>query len=196
MIPNIHHYTDANGIKITIEKETSDYLPDYLFETYSENDIIIHKKTYINGELSNISFYAYSEADIDRLVHAENGTVSITFMYHQNTYKVTENLTYIDHLLTDKRITVEDANTNIICYKKYEPKDGLLTCVLTDKSYYKDNVNIYDFEYYPDGSCFMITSVQTYQEDIFAWDIGTDATNFTWNGFEYYQNAEPLIPEK
>ncbi|MEO4004693.1 hypothetical protein [Flavobacterium sp. CAU 1735] len=193
---DIHHYTNANGTKITIEKTKSDYLPDYLFETYSENDTIIHKKNYINGELSNIAFYAYSEADIDRLVNEQNGTASITFIYTQNAYQVTEDLTYTDHILTDKRITVTDANANIICYKKYEPKEGVLTCVLTDKSYYKDNVNIYDFEYYPDSSCFMITSVQTYQEDIFAWDIGTDATDFTWNGFEYYQNAEPLVPEK
>jgi len=78
---DIHHYTDTNGTKITIEKTKSDYLPDYLFETYSENDTIIHKKTYINGVLSNISFYAHSEADIDRLVNEQNGTASITFIY-------------------------------------------------------------------------------------------------------------------
>lgn len=191
----IQHYTDANGNRISIQKEEIDSLPGYLIETYSENDIIIHEKTYKNGLLKNISFYAYSEEEITSIVIKNNGNVSIVYQYHQNSYTISETLTYCDHTLILKMATVKDCDNNIICFKKYEPKNDVLTCTITDKSYYQDGINIYDFEYNPDGSCFIITSVQTYQEDIFAWDIGTDNTDFTWNGLEYYQNAEPLVPE-
>jgi len=40
----------------------------------------------------------------------------------------------------------------------------------------------------------MIDSVETYQQEIFAWDIGTSKTDFIWDGFEYYKNSEPLVP--
>lgn len=40
----------------------------------------------------------------------------------------------------------------------------------------------------------MIERLGAYQEDIFAWDTGTSETDFTWDGFEYYRNAEPLVP--
>ena len=91
---------------------------------------------------------------------------------------------------------VDDKNGNCICFKKYEMEGSELICTIIEKSYFENGEKKYEFVYNPDGSCFMIDSVQTFQEDIFAWDIGTSNTDFTWDGFEYYRNTEPLIPEK
>jgi hypothetical protein len=78
--------------------------------------------------------------------------------------------------------------------KNYVLENSELTCIITDKSFYENGAEKFAFIYNNDGSCFMIDKVGAYQEDIFAWDIGISETDFSWDGFEYYRNAEPLIP--
>lgn len=192
----ISKYIDENGIEVSVEKRVLESLPEYLFETYSENGKITHEKTYLNGELSNLSIYAYSDDEVELIVKNKEKNASITFINHQDFYKITEHLAFTDNKLVGNMITVEDKDANHICFKKYELQNSELTCTIIDKSYYENGIKIYDFEYNKDGSCFMIYSAQTFQEDIFAWDIGTSNTDFTWNGFEYYKNADPLVPEK
>jgi antitoxin component YwqK of YwqJK toxin-antitoxin module len=192
----INKYINENGIEISIEKESSEYLPEYLFETYSENGKKIYQNTYKDGELSNVSFYAYSNEEVQTILDKKEGNASITFIYYQNSYKIKEQLAYTDKKLIGNMITVQDRNENHICFKKYELKDSELVCTTTDKSYYENGEEKFAFIYNEDGSCFMIDRVGTYQEDIFAWDIGTSNTDFTWNGFEYYKNVDPLVPEK
>ncbi len=192
----VSKYTNENGIEISVEKSTSEYLPEYLFETYSENGKKIYKKTYKNGEVSNIAFYAYSNEEVQTILKEKNGNSSIIFIYYQNSYKITEHLYYKENRLTGNMITVYDKDENCICFKKYEMEGSELICTIIEKSYFENGKKKYDFIYNKDGTCFMIDSVQTFQEDIFAWDIGTSNTAFTWDGFEYYKNTEPLIPEK
>ena len=191
----ISKYIDENGIEVSVEKKVLESLPEYLFETYSKNGKITHKKTYLNGELSNLSIYAYSNEEVESTVKKNGGNASITFIHYQNFYKITEHLVYTDNKLVGNMITVEDKDANHICFKKYELRNSELTCTIIEKKYYENGIEIYDFEYNKDGSCFMIYSTQTFQEDIFAWDIGTSNTVFTWDGFEYYKNVDPLVPE-
>ena len=56
---------------------------------------------------------------------------------------------------------------------------------------------LYAFNYNLDGSCFSVDQPQISDIDatFMASEIGTNPeVIFTWSGFEYYQNAEPLIP--
>lgn len=188
-------YIDEKGVEIIIKKETFEYSPKNLSETYSENGKKIYTKQYENGRLSNISFYAYSNEELQTILKEKNGDTSITFIHYKNSYKITEYLAYKENILIGNMITVYDKDENCICFKKYEMKGSELICTITDKSYFDKGEKKYEFIYNEDGTCFMIDSVQTYQEDIFAWDIGTSHTDFTWDGFEYYKNTEPLIPE-
>lgn len=190
----IVQYTNDDGVEITIKKEISESLPEFYFETYFENGKLICEKQYENGELNNVSFYTYSNDEIESILKDKKGNVFITFIYYNRSYKVTENLAFRERSIVSKTILVQDQNQDQICFKKYELENSELTCIITDKSFYENGAEKFAFIYNNDGSCFMIDKVGAYQEDIFAWDIGTSKTDFTWDGFEYYRNAEPLIP--
>ncbi|MEG1589248.1 hypothetical protein [Chryseobacterium sp.] len=190
----IVQYINDNGVEIVLKKEISEPLPEFYFETYFENGKAKFEKQYENGELNNISFYAYSNDEIESILKDKKGNVFVTFIYIDRYYKITENLTFRENNIISKTITVQDQNEDQICFKKYELKNSDLVCTITDKSFYENGSEKFAFIYNDDGSCFMIDRVGAYQEDIFAWEIGTSETDFTWDGFEYYRNAEPLIP--
>ena len=61
--------------------------------------------------------------------------------------------------------------------------------------YYENNTLKYTFEYDENGDCFIIYDETDDQKDIFAWEIGQPDVSFTWQGFEYYEFAEPIIPQ-
>lgn len=190
----IIQYINNDGVEIIIKKEISESLPEFYFETYFENGKAMCKKQYENGVLSNVSFYAYSNDEVESIVKDKKGNVFIAFVYHHSIYKITENIAFRENSIVSKTITIQDQNENLICFKKFELENSELVCTVTDKSFYENGTEKFAFIYNTDGSCFMIERVGTYQEDIFAWDIGTANTDFTWDGFEYYRNAEPLIP--
>lgn len=190
----IVQYINDDGVEIIIKKEISEALPEFYFETYFENGKAICEKQYENGKLSNVSFYAYSTDEMEGILKDKKGNVFIIFIYYERSYKITENLAFSENSMVGKTITVQDHNEDLICFKKFEPENSGLVCTITDKSFYENGVEKFAFIYNKDGSCFMIDRPGAYQEDIFASDIGTSKTDFTWDGLEYYRNAEPLIP--
>ena len=74
--------------------------------------------------------------------------------------------------------------------------NNTLTSLRTEKYYYDSSgQERYFFEYNSDGTCFKIYDSINDDSDIYAWSIGVDSEiSFIWTGFEYYLNADPLIP--
>lgn len=188
-------YIDENGNEITVERSTVESLPGFLFETFFENGKRLFEKQYEAGKLTSLSVCAYSEEEISGILERDENA-SIIFLYNKNNHDIREDLQYENGKLAEKFVTVKDKDGNTICFQKFELKNMVLTPVLIEKSYYENGVEKYDFEYDKNGNCYIIHSVQTYQEDIFAWDIGKPDTEFTWAGMEYYKYSEPTVPEK
>jgi hypothetical protein len=131
---------------------------------------------------------------VDELSINPNSTFD--YIYNENGFKIHEIRSYQNNVLIDKVIKVYDLNDKIICYRDYEIEDGNILSYVTEKKYYDENENLlYSFDYNEDGTCFLISNEQEDQADIYAWSVGEPDVSFTWDGFEYYQNAEPLIPE-
>ncbi|MBP6458964.1 MAG: hypothetical protein KA264_02605 [Crocinitomicaceae bacterium] len=186
----VNKYIDENGVEITIEKR-GNY--PFVREIYSENGIKKHQKIYDNGKLSNISFYAYSSNEIDVLVKNKK-SVSVIFIYFNGVYEIKEYLDYFKNKLIEKRISVSDKLDNLICFRIYKLDNSILIPIRTDKSYFVNEVQKYSFEYNEDGTIFMIYD-EEFDEKIYPSDIGVNPNEtFTWESFEYYKCAEPLIP--
>ena len=183
-------YIDNEGNNIYIEKEIFE---DIETETLFRNGVPFTRIHRRKGMEETISYFVFSTEEKDRIL-ALRGTISIIFKKQERVYSIAEYSTYVDHTLTHKSISVNNNNEEDICHQFFQIKDGDITSVSTEKWYYEDGEEKYLFEYNDDGTCLMIDSVQTYQEDIFGLDIGTPRTSFTWDGFSYYQFATPLVP--
>ncbi len=153
--------------------------------------------TYKNGKLINTNYSITSYEEMDELLRS-NPYASFSVYSFVNNYSVYDMLDYLDNQVKSKIKIVNDNSGNTICFQKYDPKTELPNYLDTDKSYYDaSGLEIYKFVYNADGSCFSIDRVQLIEpgSEFMAKNIGTDHDiNFTWKGFEYYQNAEPLIP--
>ena len=150
---------------------------------------------YVNGTLQNTSYVVTSQSDLDSILNNSPNT-SFEYQYNQSSFNVVELRSYTASVLIDKRINVLNAAGGLVCSSFYQLLNGILTMVSTEKYYYDiNNEDKYYFIYNADGSCFHISDLQVDDADFYAWSIGVDPdVTFTWSGFEYYQNANPLIP--
>lgn len=187
-------YTNELGKEVRIEKRFND-LTNTLEEDYFENGNLIHRTYSENGEYKARHYFAFSVDQMNQLVD-KIPTISIIYTTRTNGYEIEEAIDFVDKVIMEKRIFVTDKFCKNICFRLIQFENGAAKLSSTEKKYYEEGSLKYIFDYNPDGTCFMIENCQTYQEDIFAWDIGTDKTNFTWKGFEYYQFADPLVPEE
>ncbi|RRJ92887.1 hypothetical protein [Flavobacterium macacae] len=184
-----------NDKEISVKNKKLPYGENYHSELFFINEKIIFEKRYQDDQLYQTLYYAYSQYEITDILKNEiNAT--IVYEYFENSFKITEYKNHKDGIETDKNVSVENSNGECICFTKYKLVDGQLSQISTetDKNYYETGELKYVFEYNEDGSCFMIHNYQDPQGDIFGWDIGKPDIKFTWEGFEYYKNAEPIIP--
>lgn len=162
---------------------------------YSENDLPFKKERFQNGLLINISFYVTSQAQIDNILLINPNT---SFEYEHMVYgsKIKEFLSYENNQLVCKGILAYNANGENIGYCEYKLENDVFIIETTEKYYYENGELKYTFDYNDnDGTLYMIYNYFDPQSDIYPEDIGNpDKTDFTWTGFEYYQNAEPIIP--
>ncbi|WP_146066591.1 hypothetical protein [Candidatus Venteria ishoeyi] len=104
--------------------------------------------------------------------------------------------------ITDSRIIVYNANHDFIYEKAFKVDTGEVWFI--EKTYY-DTVNdiTYDFSYDPLTGNFLSLSiidpfdtVDTENRTLKPADIGVGNNDydFSWVGFEYYQNALPVLP--
>lgn len=182
---------DENGNEFSIQRETSN---GYETEIRSKNDILISQTILKDGKFESISYFVFSIEQLNKMIE-QNNMISFIYRHFQNSYRIDEYLDYNNQILTGKMISVYNSNNESICFQKHQIVNGETISKFTEKSYYENGEEKYAFEYNQDGTCFMIDSVQTCQDDIFGWEIGTSKTNFTWKGFEYYQFQNPLLPE-
>lgn len=167
---------------------------EHYSKVFYEDGVLTMEETYSNGVLVNTSKYVSSEVEIvNELLINPNATFD--YIYYESGYRLHEIRSYQQGFLIDKVTKVYDLNSKIICYRDYEIKEGNIISYSTEKKYYDENANLlYSFDYSDDGSCFLIANELEDQADIYAWSVGEHGVNFTWQGFEYYKNAEPLIP--
>ena len=185
-------YTNKFGIEIT-ENQINQGL-DYYTKIFLENGVPFIEETYKEGVLVNVSKYVSSELEISNELQ-NNPNSTFDYIYFQSGYKVHEIRVYIQGLIEQKVVSVYNINDKIICYRKYKIDNGNFIGQRTEKSYYDSSGKLlYNFDYNEDGSCFLISNEQEPQADIYAWSIGDPDVTFSWQGFEYYQFEDPLVP--
>lgn len=117
------------------------------------------------------------------------------YKYEQSGYVVLNHLVYKNNILSEKIISVNDEFNNTICYQKNNLAGITPNYLTTEKYYYDETGEVkYKFEYRVHGNCLMIYDEKIDQADVFPNTIGNPEQSFTWTEFEYYQFAEPLIP--
>lgn len=175
------------------QQQINNGLENYSKVFYKDGELTM-EETYSNGILVNTSKYVSSKIEIaNELLINPNATFD--YIYYESAYRLHEIRSYQKGILIDKVVKVYDLNNKIICYRDYEIEEGDIISYSTEKKYYDENENLlYSFDYNDDGSCFLIVNELEDQADIYAWSVGEHGVNFTWQGFEYYKNAEPLIP--
>lgn len=185
-------YTNEFGQEISHQQLSHGV--SYYSKIYYENDLPIIEETYKDGELVNTSKFVSSENEIsDELLNNPNATFD--YIFYENGYKVHEIRSYIGGIIDSKTITVYNSDNKIICYRDYEIENGNFVSHRTEKSYYDTNGELlYNFDYNDDGTCFLISNEQEAQADIYGWSVGDPDVEFSWSGFEYYQFADPIIP--
>jgi hypothetical protein len=152
-----------------------------------EDGVIIGKKYAIN---------AYDEMPI---ILRQEPCAAFELTHVINGYTVDEYQHYKKVVIDCLMKTVVDIAGNCIYFQKYDGHTEAFKHAFTEKSYYNELGEwVYQFLYNKDGSCSYIEEVQVISTDagFMAFEIGTNPeVKFTWDGFEYYKNAEPVIPE-
>jgi len=154
---------DENGNEFSIQRETSN---GYETEIRSKNDILISQTILKDGKFEFISYFVFSIEQLNKMIE-QNNMISFIYRHFQNSYRIDEYLDYNNQILTGKMISVYNSNNESICFQKHQIVNGETISKFTEKSYYENGEEKYAFEYNQDGTCFMIDSVQTYQDDIF-----------------------------
>jgi hypothetical protein len=166
----------------------------YYSKVFYENGKPTIEETYNYGELVNTSKYVSNEMEIVNEL-AMNPNSTFDYIYYDNGFKLHEIRSYQNNILIDKVLKVYDSSNKMICYRDYEIEDGNILSYVTEKKYYDENENLlYSFDYNENGSCFLISNEQEGQADVYAWSVGEPGVSFIWQGFDYYQNADPVIP--
>ncbi len=185
-------YINELGKDITFQ-ETNNL--DGYFKIFYDNDHPTKKEYYVNGALRSTSYIVQRQSDIDSIL-INNPTTSFEYSYYQSSYNINELTAYVQGVLMEKRSNVFNSAGRLICSKLYRLKNDSLTVINTEKYHYdSNNEDKYYFIYNNDGACFQVFDLQLDSADFYVWSIGVDPNiTFTWSGFEYYQNAEPLVP--
>lgn len=163
-----------------------------------EGDRKIKNEHFSEGILVGISYYISSLDEIPSLLVGTSDTCFIKEHTIRN-HTIREYLDYKGGALIRKRVWVADSpHDNLICIQDtyYDSLTNLPVNTNIEKSYFnREGLEIYRFEYFPNGSCLHIHNMQEYQCDIYPDKIGVDPSiDFSWEGFEYYKYAEPIVP--
>lgn len=177
-----------------MSKEEAEASAQYSIETFVNG--AIKKIEYIEGGMLEITYYHLDISEhINELLPLYcDKNVSFSITTDIGSYHIEDISLYKQGILKEKKKWVINNKNQYICLQKFDIATGRLIHNATEK-YYKDETSAYTFEYDESGHCFMIHNETEGQEDIFGFEIGSEQCSFTWKGFEYYQNSEPLFPE-
>jgi len=181
-------FTDELGREVK-ESELNDL--QYFSKTYLVDEKIVKQEIYKDGKFSRNTYHVSSLDEIWVLLETEP-SVSFNYLHTENGYNIKEYLNYNEGKMSLKTTSVMDGD-NIICYAKYKFQNEDPKLVDFEKIYHANNEEKYLFEYI-DGACFLIHDMD--DGNIWASSIGKPGVSFTWEGLEYYQFEQPIIPEK
>ena len=147
------------------------------------------------NETTHISYYLSTTETIAAvLLQFSNKKITFVSTSFSNTYKVEEQFYYENSNLLMKSKNILDSNGNAICFQKLDIVTNSPILGSTEKIFINANGSRkYFFDYNDDGTCFIINDYEL-DEQILPSTIGQPNIDFTWVGFEYYQNALPIIP--
>ena len=187
-------YFNENGKLISFEQ--TGRLTNYHVMVYEGNKKLRYE-TYTKGQKHHTSYYINSDTAIQQILSTEP-TASFVIESNVGKYRTSDNRSYRDGVLTNWRMYAEDTNIKeFICVQVIDPLTRSVIHNRTEKSYFDvDGTEIYAFSYNVDGTCLFVEKTQEYQTDFYAKNIGRDLDiTFTWQGFEYYEHSEPLVPK-
>ena len=165
------------------------------------SDKLKKNEHYTDGNIQYVEYFLeIDEEDIQ--IRSQYSNIGITFYKEEiiqgNYRKYNVEDQDPDGTISSKRIEVLDQNNDIIYSSVLDVDTNEVETIF--KSAYDDNGEyLYEFEYNLDGTLdqvdIMISDdyhpTGTFRPE----DIGVDPElQFSWEGFEYYQNAEPIIP--
>lgn len=168
-------------------------------ELYYREKLIDNNKQIVelvkNNKVAKVDYYIGIGDDFnDLLPQYADQTVCFHKKTIVNNYIVLDNYLFEKNVLIGKSNTVLNSDEEPICFQKRDINSNEPILGSTEKSFYdSNNVEKYIFDYNDDGICFMIEDLQN-NDEILASNIGQSNVSFTWSGFEYYQNALPIIP--
>ena len=195
-------HLDQNWQPIS-EKESGDI--GFFVKQFWEEDILRIEEIYENDSLTHINYYL----DVDQnpntylnLAQAPNLSIFTNpiFKYHYKKYDVH---VFINGELKNKRLQVFTKDYRHIYDKSYDVFTGEVNYF--EKNLYIEEPNLtYEFQYNDDGVFKKLTIydpeniVDTDDHTIYPHTvgIGKNPYDFAWEGFEYFESAEPVIPEK
>lgn len=165
----------------------------YVRQVYTD-DHLDKEEFFVNGELSSTLYYIDALSETSNILEV-NPNAAFKYRYLQNGYMVYFHLNYKLGSIVGKKVYVRDINDNTVCHLNYNLPADMPIYESTEKYYYDAEGELkYMFHYASSGICVMIYDEQQDQADIFPQTIGQPDQFFTWQGFEYYQFAYPLVP--
>lgn len=157
------------------------------------------KELFENGECIGVYYFRSLEEDIDSIRNQYLGLYIciLTVMEEQNGYTQYKSDTWLaDGSFMNSRIDVYDSEDRQIYFGVLNPEGTGFISVLKVK--YMDNgEELYNFHYNSDGTfkyCDLHSDIDYEDGQFHPSDIGDPDLDFTWEGNEYYQHAEPKIP--
>lgn len=187
-------FKNQQGIEIS-ESEAS-ILASFV-KIFLVNDKEKIMEYYESNQLDQSCYILDPNEGIDMIID-QYLTKKVTFTRKEiiNNYTKTEDINYNNGILESKKIFVDDPNGNFIAFQIIDIVTNLPILGSTEKYYYDSSGEekyIFDYDH-ETGDCFMIYDLQELGGCILASHIGKPDTEFTWNGFEYYQHANPIVP--
>lgn len=152
-----------------------------------------------NGECYSVYYFRSFDEDIAVIRNQYSGVniCILTVMEEQGGYTQYRSDTWeADGTYRNSRIDVYDSNDRQIYFGVLNPEGTDLISVLKVK--YMDNgEELFNFHYNSDGTfkyCGLHSDIDYEDGTFHSGDIGDPNLDFTWEGNEYYQHAEPKIP--
>lgn len=170
-----------------------------------EKELLRIEEYYKNNVITSISYYLDAGEQTSEYLNFKKVKAVTLYrnpVYHFH-YKQYDVETYIDNELKNRRLQVLTKNYCSVYDKSFDVLTGNVNYF--EKSCYNEEFNLtYEFEYDEKGLFKRLTIydpeniVDTDEHTIYPKTIGVGKNdyNFDWKDFEYFQNEEPILPER
>lgn len=181
-----------------------EFLDEYIKQNLINNRMKL-EETYKNGTLSSVTYFLDPSEDLEE-VKLKFRSVSIELYKNEvakGDYRKYDVESFnSDGSLAIRSIEVIDGDMNLIYRKSFNAENNEI--IYFEKIYIDTENNVtYEFTYNEDGTFKWLSILDpqafldTDDHEFGPNDIGIDKNpyKFSWEGFEYYQFADPIIPK-